>query len=74
MITKMRISLTIDPEVYRQVQDILKGTGIKFSSFVEATAQAMIDSETKPMKNVYEDLAVNLVERSKLRRKQKQEK
>lgn len=74
MVTKTRISITINPHVYAQVQNILKGTGIKFSSFVEATAQAMIDSETKPMKNVYENLAFDLIERSKLKRKKRQEK
>lgn len=72
MVTKMRISITIDPDIYKQVQDILKGTGIKFSSFIEATAKAMIDSETKPMKNVYENLASDLIESSKLKRKKKE--
>lgn len=53
MRTKTRINLTIDKEVNTQAKRILAELGLKQSTFVEVVYKALVDSETKPMAEVY---------------------
>ena len=71
MRTKTRINLTIDREVNAQAKRILAELGLKQSTFVEVIYKALVDSETKPMKEVYGEVYGPLFEEMIKGRKKK---
>ena len=76
MRTKTRITLTINKEVHAQAKCILAELGLKQSTFVEVIYKALVDSETKPMSEVYGEVYGPLFERIEkyARAKKKKEK
>lgn len=53
MRTKEQISLTVDRQIIKETRRILKELGLKLSTFTEVMYKALVDSETKPMGEVY---------------------
>lgn len=53
MITKRKITISVDEDVFKNSKEILKASGLKFSSFIETMLIALIESEEKPMQDVY---------------------
>ena len=71
MRTKTRITLTINKEVHAQAKRILAELGLKQSTFVEVIYKALVDSETKPMSEVYGEVYGPLFEEMGRSRKKK---
>jgi len=65
MLTKTRVTLTIDTELYENVKSIMKNAGLKLSTFTETMYRTVVDSETKPMKDVYEAAFETMLKGSK---------
>ena len=53
MKTKTRITVTVDTVIAEEARRIMKELGLKQSTFVEVIYRALVDSETKPMGEVY---------------------
>lgn len=58
---KSRLTVTIEPEILQGAKDVLTGTGITLSGFIGITLQGLIDSNAKPMRAMYEDMAKALI-------------
>ena len=65
MLTKTRVTLTIDTELYENMKSIMRNAGLKLSTFTETMYRTVVDSETKPMKDVYETAFTELLKGSK---------
>lgn len=61
MRTKERLTVTVDKGTQERVGKVLEQFGMKTSSYVNVVLRALIDSETKTLKQVYEDLGEGLV-------------
>ncbi len=53
MVTKEQVAITIDREIIKETRRILKELGLKLSTFTEVMYKALVDSETKPLGEVY---------------------
>lgn len=58
---KARMTVTVEPEILEGAKEILKDTGITLSGFISITLQGLIDSNAKPMRTMYEDMARALI-------------
>lgn len=61
MRTKAPLTVSINKELLSEAKAILKGTGLTLSGFISVTLQGLVDSNAKPMRQMYEDMATNLV-------------
>lgn len=53
MITKTRLTFTIDKKLAKESKRVCNELLIKRSTFLNTILQALVDSETKPMRQVY---------------------
>jgi len=53
MINKTRLTFTIDKKLAVESKRVLDELAIKRSTFINTILQALVDSETKPMRQVY---------------------
>lgn len=58
---KTRITVTVDPEVIKETKLVLKDTGVTLSGFIGVALRGLVDSRTKPMSQMYEDMAIEMV-------------
>lgn len=56
MINKTRLTFTIDKNLARESKRVCDEMLIKRSTFINTILQALVDSETKPMKQVYSEV------------------
>jgi len=56
MIKKTRIVITVDKSLAEESKRVLNELGMKRSTFLNVILQALVDSETKPMKQVYGEI------------------
>lgn len=63
--TKDRVTVTIDKNIAKRIKEIMKDSGLKLSTFTETMYRTVVDSETKPMKDVYEAAFEDLLKGSK---------
>lgn len=79
MIKKTRIVITVDKSLAEESKRVLNELGMKRSTFLNVILQALVDSETKPMKQVYgeiyrplfDEMAANVEKNKKKKRKKK---
>lgn len=69
---KVTVSITLDRELVEPAKKVLEDTGIKLSTFVNVILKSLIESETKPMKEVYGGITETLLEEA-IKRKKKRE-
>lgn len=60
--TKIRISLSIDPDVHKKAVAILKESGVKFSAFVEIVARGIIEGEQKTFNDMFQSMTERLIQ------------
>jgi len=79
MIKKTRIVITVDKSLAEESKRVLNELGMKRSTFLNVILQALVDSETKPMKQVYgeiygplfDEMVANVEKNKKKKRKKK---
>jgi antitoxin component of RelBE/YafQ-DinJ toxin-antitoxin module len=79
MIKKTRIVITVDKSLAEESKRVLNELGMKRSTFLNVILQALVDSETKPMKQIYskiydplfDEMAANVEKKKKKKRKKK---
>lgn len=69
MITKKVVNISLDKDVLKDARFIFKREGIKLSSFMEAVLRSVVESETLPMKNVYENMVYKFMKDKMKKRK-----
>lgn len=75
MRTKAFVTISIDKEVLKETKRILKELGLNTSFYINTVMRALVDSETKSMKNVYGEVYGPLFDRiNKHHKKIKKEK
>lgn len=74
MITKTKINISIDTLILEEATRILKEVGLKKSTFIELILRMLVDSETKPLNEVYgplfESVGQGLKEKAVKRKKE----
>lgn len=78
MINKTRLTFTIDKDLARESKKVLDELCIKRSTFINVILKSLVDSETKPMAQVYGEVYGPLfdemkfnVEKNKKKKKKK---
>lgn len=66
MINKTRIVLTIDKDLAKESKRVLDELCIKRSTFINVILKSLVDSETKPMAQVYGEVYGPLFDEMKL--------
>lgn len=61
MRTRERMTVTVDKVVLSEAKELLKNTGITLSGFIDITLRGLVDSQAKPMRQMYEDMAVAMM-------------
>ena len=61
---KIRTTVTVDPKLLKDAKEVLKDTGVTLSGFFSVTLQGLVDSNHKPMRQMYEDMAKNLIKQA----------
>ena len=61
---KVRITVTVDPELLKESKAILKDAGVTLSGFFAVTLQGLVDSNHMPMRKMYEDMAMKLIKQA----------
>ena len=57
MITKTKVNVSIDKKMWKQASAILKDMGLKKSTFISMVIKSLVDSKTKPMTEIYNDVS-----------------
>jgi len=79
MIKKTRIVITVDKSLVEESKRVLNELGMKRSTFLNVILQALVDSKTKPIKQIYgeiynplfDKMAANIKKNKKKKRKKK---
>lgn len=58
---KARISVTVDENLLVDAKNLLKGTGITMSGFINITLQGLVASSAKPLRVMYDDMGKSMV-------------
>ena len=58
---KFRMTTTIDREIYEGAKGLLHESGISISSYVQICLKALVDSQEKPMKDMWEGVVKELI-------------
>lgn len=67
------MTISVEEETWEKAKDVLKQLGMKQSSFINIIMKSLVDSETKPMKDVYGDITEMLLKEVRIRKRKKQE-
>lgn len=54
------MTVTVDPQTLRDAKALLRETGLTVSGFINLTLRGLVDSSSKPLRDMYEDMAVSL--------------
>lgn len=60
---KTKFTISIDEDILKEGRRILDDLGVKPSFYLETIMRALVDSETKPMKEVYGEVYGPLFEK-----------
>lgn len=58
---KERMTVTVDREALEGAKMVLRETGVTLSGFINLTLHGLLASYNKPMKEMYEDMAIGLM-------------
>lgn len=58
---KSRMTVTVDPDTLREAKLVLRDTGLSLSGFINLTLQGLVDGNAKPMRQMYEEMALAMM-------------
>ena len=68
--TKTKLNISVDADVLKEAQALWKEMGLKQSTFINMVIKSFVQSKTRPMAEVYEEIGETLFKEMSKKKKE----